>query len=342
MYKLFTATVFMILATVAFSHDLREEYRREINKEFKVSADAFLSITNKYGNIKIVEGNDSKIVFRIEITGKASKTSVAEEYAKGVNIAFVASGNKVSATTELPNMDCSNCGIMVNYFVTAPRNTTLNIDLKYGKLVLENAVKPLKATVKYGNISAENIADANIDLDYGTVSVATARNLNVAMKYSTLTANNVEKMNLDCKYSKIKISEIGTLTCDSKYDQFSLGSVVDFTLSTGYSGITIDRLGNSFIANDLKYGKLNISNVDVNFSKIAVDAHYTNVNVGLTAEHRFNATLYAENGKINSGNISFNNVRLSEKQAIAGIAGSDSNPRADVKITTRYGNIVFR
>jgi len=352
MKKILITLVLVFSATQMFAQ--REEYTREIKKEFSVNSNAELSITNKYGDVKIVEGNEGKIIFTIKITGKDKNAKKAQEYAEKTDVNFTHKGNHVSAKTTIETMNCNNCGINVNYVVIVPRSTTMNFDVKYGNLILNNTTKPLNIDMKYGNISANNIADAKIDIGYGKISMAQSGNLNLTVKYSNITINKVGYLRLDSKYSNFAFGEILAIKSDfSKYDGFKIGAIDDFEISTGYADVVIQKLNKTFVTENFKYCKLIIASVAEDFSKIKINASYTNVQVGLNERHNFKANLFSEYGNIKYGDVKikmtgFGVANFTEKDksskhsTIFGNAGKSDNPTAVVDITTRYGGIIFK
>ena len=307
-----------------------KEFKREVTREFSVSADPNLRIENKYGNIRIIEGTDNKITFKIEITGKGTTEALAKEYAEAVSIDFAHSGNNISATTVLKEIrNCNNCGRTTHYTVVAPKSVMMNLENKYGNIHLENAIKPLKVDLKYGNIEANTLSDINIDLKNGNATI-----------------NACENIQMDCGYTKIKIGKANRMKAVSKYDDFQIGTVSDVDMDTKYTKVKIDKLNNSFVCNDFKYCSLNISDISTQFSRIKIDAGYSNIQLALDKRHSFKATLSSRYGNIKAGDITFNNVSLGNKarntEGISGIAGSNSNPSAVVDITASYGDIVFK
>ena len=352
MKKILITLVLVFSATQMFAQ--REEYTREIKKEFSVNANAELSITNKYGDVKIVEGNEGKIIFTIKITGKDKNAKKAQEYAEKTDVNFTHKGNHVSANTIIQTMNCNNCGINVNYVVVVPRSTTMNFDVKYGNIILNNTAKPLNIDMKYGNISANNIADAKIDIGYGKISMVQSGNLNLTVKYSNIAINKVGYLRLDSKYSNFAFGEILAIKSDfSKYDGFKIGVIDDFEISTGYADVVIQKLNKTFVTENFKYCKLIIASVAEDFSKIKINASYTTVILGLNERHNFKANLKTEYGNIKYGNVRMTTTGIgaaaftktdksSKHTTITGYAGKSSNPASKVEISTRYGDIVFK
>ncbi|MDR1407343.1 MAG: DUF4097 domain-containing protein [Tannerella sp.] len=303
----------------------QEEYKREITKDFSVGANPNLSISNKYGNIRIIEGTENKIMFKIEIIGKGSTRERAREYAENISVNFSQNGNSVSAVTELKSISCNNCGRTIHYTVVAPRSVTMKLENKYGNINLDNVAKPLNIDLKYGNLSAGTIADADIDIKYGNIVVSSC-----------------DEAKIDIKYGNLNIDRAKTLRVDSKYDKIHIGAVSTFYLETGYTNVQIDKLEKRFVADDLDYGGLTISEISPSFEEIKVDAKYTNVRLALNSNHSFKAILHTHYGNIEADGLTFNNVALRKNSSIVGNVGNNSNPSANVVIDASYGNIIFK
>lgn len=324
MKKIILALLLPVL-TVAFAKAAEKEHKREISKEFSVNTSPNLEINNKYGNIRIIEGKENKISFKIEIIGKGKTEQLAKEYAETVSIDFSQNGNKVSAETKLQSLNCNNCGRSIHYTVIAPKSTIMDLENKYGNIYLDDVVTPLDVELKYGDLHAGTLADTDLDIKYGKATI-----------------KSCTKLDLDSKYSGLTIDRVETLKVDSKYDNLDIGTVSDLNITTGYTDVKIKKLNRRFVSNDLKYCKLNISEVATNFSEIKIDAAYSGLNVGLTKNHNFKAVLHTRYGNIKANNITFNNVTLKKEDAIVATAGSSSNPSALVEISASYGDIVFK
>jgi hypothetical protein len=314
----------LLLGFSVFTLYATSEFKREITKDFPVGANPSLSIENKYGNIRIIEGSDSKIMFKIEITGKGKNETLAQEYAESVSIDFSQSGDRVSAKTELKSISCDNCGREIHYTVIAPKSVTMNLTNKYGNITLDNVIKPLNIDLKYGDLSANSLDKTVIDLKYGKINI-----------------QDCNELKLDSKYSSIKAGTIGSLIAESKYDGFQIGTITDFKLETGYTNVKISKLNKSFVAEEFKYCSLDISEIATGFSKIKIDAAYTNVKLNLNESHSFKTNLYTKYGHIKTGKITFNSTSIKKEDALVGIAGKESNPNATIDISLSYGNISF-
>ena len=323
--------IFTLLASIFASYMIAseeaalKEFKREVTKEFTVSANPNLRIENKYGNIRIVEGTDNKITFKIEITGKGTTDALAKEYAEAVSIDFAQTGDNVTAKTVLKEINCNNCGRETHYTVVAPKGVTMNFENKYGNITLENSIKPLTVDLKYGNLVANTLAKVTMDIKYGNATI-----------------NACDDIDLNSGYGKMKIGTANRINSDSKYDEFQVGTVSDFKMETKYTTVKIDKLNNSFECNDFKYGSLDISEIAAGFSRIKIDASHSTIKLALDDRHRCKVNLSTRFGSIKTGSFNMSNTQSARNtQSYSGNMGS-GNPSATVDISASYGDIVFK
>ena len=304
---------------------LLPESKREIVREFSVSDFPTLTISNQFGRIRIVEGANDRIVFKISITGKGKNANDAKLIAESIDVKFNHSGNKISAETKHGNVKCSNCGRNVDYEVTVPKNTKQILKNQHGDIELNNTVEPLEIDISFGRLYANELSEAKLKIQHGGAT----------------------------------ISKCGMMEIETGFSQYKIGEIGGLVGSFAHSGCKIDRLGNanfkkseftsldisnliqSFDSNNISHGSLKIGQVDEHFSKIKVDAKFTTVKVALNKNHNFKALLYTEFGNINTGNVVFHDLNIQKKNVVVGTAGKLENPSATVEISCQHGGIVF-
>lgn len=317
----------MGLCTVSTTAVARE-YRRQIVKEFNVGARPELSIDNRFGEIRIVEGADRKILVRVELIGEGSTEEEARKYVNSISVDLSQSGNRVVARTSHHIIRCNNCGRLVNYTVTAPRDVVLSLINQFGNIYLNRATQPLTVTVKYGDLYLKEAATASVSVSFGKASID---------RCATLT--------LDSRYSGITLGTVGILTGTSKFDgTYRIESVGHCTLTAGYTQVRIDHLGQQCVVDKLRFGGLRIREVARDFSEISVQASYSEVHLGLTPTHAFRATLSASYGQIHTGKLSIRatDTRTGRRNELVGTAGASNNPRATVQVTSSFGDIYLQ
>ena len=300
------------------------KYDIEIKKEYPVGYAPSLTINNMFGDIRIVEVDNDKIVFNIKITGKGKDKDEAKKNAEAVEVNFNQSGNNVSAKTVFKDIQCNNCGRNVNYEVTVPKNTKLILENKYGDIKMNNAIEPLDINLQFGKLFANELTDVNLSIQYGGATINKCRELKIKSSFSKHELGVVETMTGSISYDGLKIDDIGNAT-----------------IKSDFSNLDIVKIRQSFDAEKFSYGSLKIRQVDENFSNIKIDASFTSVKVALTDKHNFKTTLYSSFGSIKTGNVVLLEKSLEKKDVVVGIAGKLKDPHATVEISNSYGNIVF-
>ena len=301
------------------------EFKIEMKKEFSVSSSPTLSISNQFGRIRIIEGANDQIVFKVNITGKGKNESEAKLIAESIDVSFNHSGNRIAAETKHGRVQCNNCGRSVDYEVTVPKNTKQVLKNQHGDIELHNVAEPLEINLSFGKLYASELSDANLKIQHGGATI-----------------NKCEKMQIETGFSQYKLGEIGVISGSFAHSGLKVDELGSADLKKSeFSNLEISRLKQSFITNNIAHGSLKIEKVDENFSKIRIDAKFTTVKVALNKNHNFKAMLYAEFGNINTGNVVFHDFSMQKKTVVAGTAGNIADPPATVEISTQHGGIVF-
>jgi hypothetical protein len=298
------------------------EYKREIEKEFTTGSSASLSIDNEFGNIRILEGTEDKITFKITITGKGKSHENAKELAESVDINFTYKGNDISAKTVFGKIKCNNCKRSVDYEVYVPEGATLTLDNQFGDIKINNTVKSFNVKLEFGKLYANEIADAELNIQHGGATI-----------------NKCGSMKLKSSFSKYKLGKVETLSGSISHGGIDVDELSNGDLKSDFSNLEIGKLKNSLNAKDFSFGTLKILNVEDRFSNIKVDARFSKVQIALTKSHNFKAALYTNFGSVKTGDIVFYEKTLDKKDVVVGTAGKIKDPSATVEISNEHGNI---
>ena len=125
-------TVLLVSLCAMGSTAAKKVYRRQIVKEFSVGARPELALSNRFGEIRIVEGADRKITVRVELRGEGKTEEEARRYAEAVNVDLSLSGNRVEGRTTFQKIICNNCGRAADFTVTVPRDVVLSLANQFG------------------------------------------------------------------------------------------------------------------------------------------------------------------------------------------------------------------
>ena len=306
------------------------EHRREIPREFQTGDAPQLTVDNRHGNIRIIEGQENRILFKIEITAKAKSEEQAREIAESISVDFSQTGDRVSAKTRMGNLNCNNCRIAIHYTVVAPRSAVMQLSNRHGDIILNDAVKPLEVDLAHGDLEAGTLDRATVSLQHGKATIQAAAQLKIDTRHSRLDLGTVEQLETDVQHGQIRVNSAG-----------------DFILHAQHTGVTIDRLRSRLaVEGTFSHGSLDIDAIDPEFSQIKIKAAHSGLRIALTRDHHFRANLSTRHGSIHAGETTFNDVNLQERamhgNSITGTANTTGSPAATVDISNSHGDIVFK
>jgi len=353
----------------AYGYDKgKETFTRSVKKEYDISSNGKVALSNRYGNIDVKTNDGNKVIINVEIIVNARNEEAANAAFERINIDFSASSDYVSATTTL-NSDKGNWwgsnkksyDFKINYEVTVPRSVEMDVANKYGDVYITALNNDLRLDVKYGNFNVESAEDFDVTCKYGSGEIESCKDITADLGYvsgegfKVGTCSNVE---LDTKYSKIRINSAKTIIADAGYDNYGIGTadvfkldgnynkinitdVIDFSTDTKYTSINIEELRGSADV-EMGYGGLEIYKVHKGFKEIDVDSKYASVKIGTASDASYNFNLDADYAGIEVPDNADIRIRDNESNSkhIEGKVGN--NPTGTIKVNSDYGSIKIR
>ena len=93
----------LVLANPVHDKNWKGKYTKEkkINKEFSVTSDALLNISNDYGNIDITTWEENRVVIQVIIKTNGDDEQKVREKLNDITVNFEASSSYVTAKTKI-------------------------------------------------------------------------------------------------------------------------------------------------------------------------------------------------------------------------------------------------
>ena len=244
-------TLTMIVLFLAGNQVMANEKTTEYHEKWPISEVGSLDITNRFGEIKVVNEGGSEITIDVVVTVDAANERAADQLLNMIEISFSTNGKTVKAATSIDDDFNSQRKFSIDYVINVPSDKNLKISNKYGNTVINKLNANGDFNIKYGNFSANELQTPDngtmkLDLEYGSASIDDANNLDVEVNYSPqLSIDKVKNLKLDSKNSQISVDDAGTVIADSKYDNLTLDRIKSLTSTSKYSRINIDKLTNN-------------------------------------------------------------------------------------------------
>lgn len=358
-----TNTIYAILTLLfcGLYHEsaAQKSYVETIERSFDFSvSNPRISVTNKYGNVKVQTTKESKAFFTIEIEGKTSSEAKFKEQLQRVNIDFTPTNGSVDALLSISQdkgvLFGSNMGLKFNWTIIIPENSQLKISNSYGDVFTTNLGNDLTLNLRYGNGLIQNI-DGDLNISLGYVKKFTAEavkgNITSKMSYSNMDIISGKNLKLESKYSNFNIDRCGDASINSNYDKVSIQNVDQLYGELRYSTLKIgkasiikvnSRYTTNIVGEVLKdadfdsgYGSIKIDEIADSFTSVRINSKYTEVNLG--APQHFHLDLQ----------ISRTGFNAPDKLGIRSGAGSSTeikktignNPSGRIKIDMNYGRL---
>ncbi len=336
------AAIFVIGILATGTTAFAEEKTKEYHETWAASSVQTLEITNKFGEIKVVNEGGSEITIDVVVTVEARSEKKADDLLDKIEVEFRKSGSTVKAVTSIANNFKSQSEFSIDYVVNIPSDKNLKIANKYGNTIVNSVTGNGYFNIQYGNFSANELLgeEIKISLAYGNADIVSGRNIEAQVKYSPISFGEIKNLKLESKYSDITIEEGKVIKVDSKYDKLSFEEVESVTANTKYSHLRIEELAKS-LKIETGYGSIKVRQVAPDFEFISITNSYGQISLGLD-EASYSVDASCNYCVISYPEDEFTGDRIKENNSrtIKGKIGTGTGGK--VMVRSRYGDIKLR
>lgn len=135
----------------------------EENKTLKVNADkpVTLKVTDDSGDVSVTGADVDTVQVKVVKTAYAVSQSRAEQEVKDIKYVIEQKGNTITLKYELPNsMNLNNNVSTVDFFVTVPATTAVDIDSNFGEVSVTDIIGNAVIVNDFGDVALENVEGA--------------------------------------------------------------------------------------------------------------------------------------------------------------------------------------
>ncbi len=282
----------------------KTEYTKTIKKNYNMSADGDVTLSNKYGQINLKTWNRNEVSIDVTIVVKARNESVANDIFDRVGVDFSNGSSYVKAETIIESQKSNWWGsgdkgdFRIDYVVNIPSKASLELSNKYGDSKIDAIGGDANINVKYGNFNLESVGKSTeITLGYGKGVIGQLNKAAINVKYSKIKLKEVGDLNLESKYSKIYIDKADKIKSVSKYDTYDLGELDELSNQGKYDHFEVEKVDRiSVYAKytdyeidelsqngdfETKYGGITIEKLNRGFDLLNFECEYTDCKVYL-------------------------------------------------------------
>ena len=337
----FSLTFALLILSTMLVGAVGAEYTKNIRKAWAKNSVKALTVTNKFGEIKINDMGGDSVTIKVVITIDNSSQSKAKDMMDMIQIEFAKSGGMVSAETIIEDNFKSKQSFTIDYLINIPKDRDLNVTNRYGNVIVNDLEAKGTFNISYGNLTAGKLKapsgdPVNIVVNYGKADIETINNATMEFKYSKLYAGEIDQLVLDMKYSSLNLHKIKNLTLDSKYDGINIDEIDNLKSVSKYTNYKIGYLSQSFDL-DTGYGSVRIDKVDSKFKDIRIVNSYGGINIGLNdLSYQLKADCSYCDVNYPSNRYKGDRIRDNQRFSLDGNVGTGGG---SVSINSRYGGV---
>ena len=342
MKQKFRLFLIVLAATVLSVAVTAQESTRKFSKSWPAGEVETLEIINKFGQVKVSDNGSTQVTIEVTVTAEGSE-SRARAVLDEITVSFGTLGRKATAETKFASGFKSRSNFSIDYVVNIPANKNLNINNKFGNVVVQNLTGRGAFDISYGNLTAGRMEGIGTDgfvlkLEYGKADIELLKEPRVYMAYAKLFLKSAENMVLESKYSTMESERINAIRIDSRYDTFNFGSV---SVVEGDSKFTNYRIGT--VEKRLRlvsgYGAVRVDHIPAEFEYIDINNSYAQISLGIdpSAEYQVKATCEFCNIDFPQANFTGNRMKENTRQTMDGKISGGNKGR--ISVVSKYGNI---
>lgn len=297
---------------------------KNYSKVYPANGGDALVIDNRYGDIVVNTWDKDQFKVDVQITVDADNESDAQKALDNVNISDAKNGSTVAFRTDIGSAsgswlswltgDHKGHKLKILYTVYMPAKNDLVISNSYGAVQLPDLNGKVTVKCAYGALKARSLNNE-----------------------STIRAS----------YSSVDLGALDATWIDISYGSLTVGSVNRIASNASYTAVKIGRIHESGAFNIRYAGPFSIGDIDKGLADLAINASYSNIDIGLSGDENVNFNINLHYGDLDYGNrtITFTDKTPDDgkphnTKTYKGALGK-GNPDKNIAINSSYGNVTF-
>lgn len=316
-----------------------DEYSKHYHETFKVNSDVILTVSNKFGFVKIVTSETNEIGIDVDVTVEAKNQEKANKLLNKIMIELSGDANAVKAITSF-DKDSQFKELSIDYTITMPVSGNIDISNKFGAFYINELNGNSKVYVAYGKADIGNLNSTKNDVTvkFGSGKLKYAKYINYTAKYSAVNIKRAKLLNLDAQYGDCTVGEVGRMDLKTAYGDMNLGTIVELTAEMKFGDVSIEGIIDKMEVNG-QYGDLEVDFISSDFSLIDIKLSFGDAELAFQSGSNFNLEGKASFGDINIPGGTSSNVNDSGNSETYTGKMFEGNTPSTVRVKMSYGDL---
>ncbi|NDV95619.1 hypothetical protein D0T84_11950 [Dysgonomonas sp. 521] len=313
------------------------------------------SVEQKGGNPKQIDNKKFSNISGIDFSHQYGNIVIRESKSKNVELEIQYFGDYIQKSAVVSSVKDGQLTIRskssganpINFIVNIPRNTKLNINLRYGKVKMNNFQSQFTADLSYSTLDAEEFSAIKpvIKDRYGKVTIDKLQDIDLSASYSKVRIGKVNRLDVSGAYSDFVVDDVRTISTGQKSmsGEFKVGTLGDMDGKFNYADISVDKL-QSGMRISCNYSDIKIKSFSQK-SSVSVKGNYSDVVLNIPDNMSASFDIQLGQGDLDVSNK--HKVKYSEQSSTSsrmvkkGRIGSKT-PTITIGISGNYGDVKIR
>lgn len=200
LYSLILLITCFAFTVPALAHeDPLVEKKKQYSKSYSISANDLISLTNKFGQLKINTWNKSEVKVDVSITAEAGTDERAQLILDNINISDGKNSDGVYFKTTIKNINSrgnrvernEKTSFRVDYEVYLPAGNPLSAANEFGSTSIGDHTGETSIISKFGSVKAGKLSNTKkIEIEFGSMVLESMNNGKLVVKFSSVDVQN--------------------------------------------------------------------------------------------------------------------------------------------------------
>lgn len=275
---------------------------KEITKNFKISPETHIEISNKYGKIELNTWEKDSVVVEIKIRVEEKKLSKLEKAIDEIDFDFTESQHFLIVRTKVGENKSglekewlkfketllqSDGNMEIDYTVWLPAENDLTVENKFGDIFIGDFTGDVEIDLSNGNLKSHDFeGEVKLILNFADATIHEMKNGRMECNYGDVYIKKAESLRINSKSSTFEILEVVTLDIHSRRDKFRIRTVDLVEARGSFSNFRLSELSDrATIRAD--YGDIDIEKITPDFSNILIESKSTDINLYFASKSVF-------------------------------------------------------
>jgi len=358
--KSFNILLFLLLGSLAMAspHPV-DKYKKtkRINKTYSVNSDAMVQIENSFGDVtvKLWDQNTVRIEVIVEVSG--NDEARVNERLDRIDVAFSSSKSKISAESTIPSENVGglmsllglgpnkNTSTRVDYIVSMPKNSPLDVDNDYGAVIIEKMNAPLKLSCDFGRLQIGQLLDPGniLSFDYTTNShIDYMKGGSIKADFSKFTVHGADGITFSGDYTTANFGPLDNIMYNSDFSTISFDTIASIDGRGDYSTVKIGTVVKEAVLK-ADFGSISIKDLGKDFKNLNIKSDYTTVNVSYDRDASFNYECKTEFGTLKlDPNLTTVNSRKEMNEIYKEGYSKLQDGEGTIQINSSFGSVTLK